>query len=171
VNARFRIYAVSLGLRAPTPAALAQARALMTSLHILRDNELAEARATLATSPPAPVRSAEEVADTLARGFAQKDTSVLASVATECLSTAINNGGVGFRATSVSLAAMKTSFANGLVVTVQPRPIEFSSGSPVIGGMIPATWKDAGQPVRNVKLMMQKMGDTWFWIGVLYLQT
>ncbi|HUQ42650.1 MAG TPA: hypothetical protein VM052_09125, partial [Candidatus Limnocylindrales bacterium] len=45
VNARSRIYAASIGLRAPTPAAESAARALMTSLHILRDNELAEARA------------------------------------------------------------------------------------------------------------------------------
>jgi hypothetical protein len=170
VNARFRIYAISLGLRAPTPGGEASARALMTSLHILRDNEVAEARATLATPPPAPLRSAEEVADALARGFGQKDTSVLAPVATECLSTGLENAGVGFRATSVSLAAMQASFANGLVVTVQPRPIEFATGSSVSGGTIRGTWQDPGQPRRDVKFMMQKVGDTWYWIGVLYLQ-
>ncbi len=170
VNARFRIYAISLGLRAPAPGSEAPARALMTSLHILRDNELADARATLATPPPSPVRSAEDVADALARGFARKDTTILASVATECLSTGLENAGVGFRATSVSLAAMQTSFANGLAVAVEPRPIEFASGSSVSGGTIRGTWQDPGQPRRNVKFMMQKIGDTWFWIGVLYLQ-
>jgi len=170
VNARFLMYAVSRGLREPTPAAEAPARALMTSLHILRDNELADAKATLATPPPAPTRSAEEVADALARGFGQKDTAALASVADTCLSTGLENAGVGFRATSVSLAEMQNSFANGLVVTVQARPIEFASGSSASGGTIRATWTDAGKAPRNLKLMMQKIGNTWYWQGVLYLQ-
>lgn len=170
VNARFLMYAVSRGLREPTPAAEAPARALMTSLHILRDNELADAKATLATPPPAPTRSAEEVADALARGFGQKDTAALAAVADVCLSTGLENAGVGFRATSVVLADMKNSFANGLVVTVQPRPLEFAPGSSASGVTIRATWMDAGKAARNVKLMMQKVGNTWYWQGVLYLQ-
>jgi hypothetical protein len=65
---------------------------------------------------------------------------------------------------------MRNSFANGLVVTVQARPIEFASGSPSTGGMIRATWTEAGKAARNVKLMMNKVGSTWVWIGVLYLQ-
>ncbi len=170
VNARFLMYAVSRGLREPTPAAEAPARALMTSLHILRDNELVDAKATLATPPPAPTRSAEEVADALARGFGQKDTAALAAVADACLSTGMENAGVGFRATSVSLAEIRNSFANGLVVTVQARPIEFASGSSASGGTIRATWTEAGKAARNVKLMMSKVGNTWLWIGVLYLQ-
>ena len=172
VNARFRMYAVSRGLREPTPAAEAAARTLMTSLHILRDNELAEARARLATPPPAPARSAEEAADALARGFSQKDTSVLASVATECFDTALENAGASFRATSVALSDMRNSFANGLVVTVQPRPIEFAPASQpqATNAAIRATWTDAGKAARNVKLMMQKIGNTWYWQGVLYLQ-
>jgi hypothetical protein len=170
VNARFRMYAVSRGLREPTPTAEAPARGIMTSLHILRDNELADAKATLATPPPVPARSAEEVADALARGFGQKDTAALAAVADACLSTGLENAGVGFRATSISLAEMKNSFANGLVVTVQARPIEFGSGPSPSGGMIRATWTEAGKGARNVKLMMSKVGNAWVWIGVLYLQ-
>ena len=170
VNARFLMYAVSRGLREPTPAAEAPARGLMTSLHILRDNELADAKATLATPPPAPTRSAEEVADALARGFGQKDTAALAAVADTCLSTGMENAGVGFRATSVSLVELKNSFANGLVVAVQARPIEFAPGSSASGGSIRATWTEAGKAARNVKLMMSKVGNTWLWIGVLYLQ-
>ena len=170
INARFLIYAVSRGLRDPTPASEAPARALMTSLHILRDGELAEARATLASPPLPPTRSAEEVADTLVRGFSQKDTSVLATVASACLSSALENAGVGFSATSKVLSNMQTAFANGFVATIQARPIEFSSGSRVTNATIGGTWKDVGQPQRNVKLMMQKVGNTWYWIGVLYLQ-
>jgi hypothetical protein len=170
INARFLIYAVSRGLRDPTPASNAAAAALMTSLHILRNAELAEARATLASPPAPPTRSAEEVADTLARGFSQKDTSVLATVASACLSSALENAGAGFSASSKFLSNMQTGFANGFVATIQARPIEFASGSRVTGATINGTWKDVGQPQRNVKLMMQKAGNTWYWIGVLHLQ-
>ena len=172
VNARFRIFAVSRILRDPTPAAEAPARALMTSLHVLRDNELADARATVATPPPVLPRSVEDVADALARGFSQKDTTALASVATECLDTGMENAGVGFRATSVALADMKNSFANGLLVTAQPRPIEFlpATEPQATNATIRATWTEAGKAARNVKLMMVKVGITWYWHGVLYLR-
>ena len=171
VNARFLFYAVSRGLREPTPAAEASARALMTSLHILRNAELAEARATLASPPAPPTRSAEEVADTLVRGFSLKDTSVLSTVASACLSSALENAGVGFSASSKFLSNIQAAFTNGFVATIQARPIEFASGARVTGATISGTWKDAGQPQRNVKLMMQKVGNTWYWIGVLRLQT
>jgi hypothetical protein len=170
VAARGRMYAVSRGLREPTPASDQAATALMTSLHVLSDNELADARATLATPIPAPVRTAEEVADAIARGFAQKDTTVLASVADDCLTQGLENAGAGFVSQTKFLATLRTGFANGLVVTAQPRPIEFASGSSVSGGTIRGTWKDPGQAQRNVKFMIQKHGNTWVWIGVLYLQ-
>ena len=171
VNARFRMYAVSRGLREPTPAAEAPARAIMTSLHILRDSELADARATLATPSPAPARSVEEVTDTLARGFNQKDTSILGTVAMECFDTGSENAGVGFRPTFVVLSDMKNSFTSGLVVTVQPRPIEFGSAAPpqALSATVRATWTESGKAARNVKLMMQRVGNTWYWQGVLYL--
>ena len=172
VNARFRMYAVSRGLREPTPASEASARAIMTSLHILRDSELAEAKATLASPPTPPARLVEDVADALARGFSQKDTSVLASVTTDCFDSALENAGASFRATSVVLAEIKNSFANGLVVTVQPRPIEFGPAAPpqAFSATVRATWTESGKAARNVKLMMQRVGNTWYWQGVLYLQ-
>jgi len=172
VNARFRMYAVSRGLREPTPASEASARAIMTSLHILRDGELADAKATLAAPPVPPTRSVEEVADAIARGFSQKDTSVLASVTMDCFDSALENAGASFRASSVALAGIKNSFASGLVVTVQARPIEFAPAAQpqATNATIRATWTDAGQPPRNVKLMMNRVGNTWYWQGVLYLQ-
>lgn len=170
VNARFRIYAIAQGLREPTPASVAATLAIMRSLHILRDAELADARSTLAAPPVPAARSAEEVADTLSRGFALKDTSILATVADTCLSTALENAGVGFSSTAKALAGMQKSFATGLVVAIQPRPLEFASGSSSQGAMVRGTWTDPGQPQRNVKLMMTKVRDTWYWIGVLYLR-
>jgi hypothetical protein len=172
VNARFRIYAVSRGLREPTPASEAPTRTLMNSLHILRDAELAEARATLASPPAPPARSAEDVADILARGFSQKDTSVLGTVAEECLAAALENAGASFASRAKILSDLQKAFANGLVATLQPRPIEFAPAAQpqATTAMIPGTWKDVGQPQRNVKLMLTKVGHTWYWSGVLYLQ-
>lgn len=169
VNARFRIYAVDRGLRDPRPASEAAARAIMTSLHILRDAELAEARATLATPSPAPARSAEATADTLARGFAQQDTAVLVTVAQECLTFALESAGAAFYATAKVMRDLATDFGRGLSVTVQARPIEYAS-APGTGATVRATWTDPGQAPREVKLMLQKVGDTWYWIGVLRLR-
>lgn len=170
VHARGRIYATLAGLRAPSPATEASAQALVMSLHILTDAELADARATLAPPPVLPARSVEEVADTLARGFSQKDTSILATAARDCLDSASENAGGSFRATSQVLSDMQKAFANGFVVTVEPRPIEYSPVPQATGATIRATWKDVGQPQRNVKLMLQKVGNTWYWEGVLYLR-
>ena len=170
VNARFRIYAISRGLREPTPASEATARAIMSSLHILRDAELADARSTLATPPPPAPRSAEEVADALARGFSQRDMSILATVADACITRGAEQAGASFNSTPKILAEWQKSFANGFSVTVQPRPIEYGSGPSSPGATVRATWLDPGQPQRNVQLMMTKVRDTWYWIGVLYLQ-
>lgn len=169
VNARFRIYAVSRGYREPSSAAAPAGAALMRSLHILRDAELKFAHATLASPAPLPPRTAEDVADALARGFTQKDTGILATVADACLTTGNENAGAAFRATVTMLAEMQAAFAKGLVVTVQPRPIDFV-GSPGLGATVRATWQDAGQPARNVKLMLNRVRDTWYWIGVLYVR-
>lgn len=169
VNARFRIYATSRGLRDPSPASAASARGIMTSLHILRDAELAEARATLATPSPVPARSAEETADALARGFTQQDTAVLARVAQECLTFALENAGAAFYATTKVMRDLAADFGRGLSVTVQARPVEYAS-APGTGANVRATWTDPGQAPREVKLMLQKVGDTWYWIGVLRLR-
>jgi hypothetical protein len=65
------------------------------------------------------------------------------------------------------MAGMRTAFARGFVVTVQARPLVDQT---VSNASVLATWKDAGQPQRNVKLMMTKVGNTWYWIGVLFLR-
>lgn len=170
VHARGRIYATTRGLREPTAAAEAAARALMTSLHILSDGELAEARATIAPPPAVAARSVEDVADAVARGIAQKDTAVLATVASACLTSGAEQAGAAFKSAATFLADLQKAFANGLVVTVEARPIEFSTASPAAGATIRGTWKDAGQAQRNVKLMLERLEQTWYWNGVLYLQ-
>src|SRR6185503_15391671 len=96
----------------------------------------------------------------------------LASVTTDCFDSALENAGASFRATSVVMAGLRNSFASGLVVTAQARPIEFAPAAQpqATNATIRATWTDAGTAPRNVKLMMNKVGNTWYWQGVLYLQ-
>ena len=164
VAARARMYAASYAFR--VSSAEPSAAALMLSLHILSDAELADARASLATPSPAPVRSAESVADSLAAGFSRQDTTALGAVAGDCLSQALENAGAGFMSAARYLADLRTRFANGLVVTVQPRPIEQTEPD---FAMVRGTWKEPGRTA-NVKLMLRKIEGTWYWEGVLFLQ-
>jgi hypothetical protein len=170
VNARGQIF--SIQRVGPPPAGGAQAQtALLTSLHVLSDVELSDAKATLASPAPAAARTAEEVADLLAQGFAQKDTTLLATAAAACLGQGAEQAGSSSRPAARFLSDLQKAFANGLVVTAQPRPIgdQATPNSPGYA-TIRGTWKEAGQPQRNVKLMLQKIGNTWYWFGVLYLQ-
>lgn len=167
VPARGLMYAISREQRAPSTPTSQAGTSLIASLHILSDAEVTQAGATLSTPAPVPARTAEEVADALAKGFSQKDTSILAPVADACLSHGVEQAGVGFAATSKVLSDMQKSFANGLVVVAQPRPLEDQSTSDAV---IRGTWKDPGQPQKNVKFMLRKVGNTWYWSGWIDLQ-
>ncbi len=167
VAARGLMYVLSRGHREPTAASEQSATALIRSFHILTDAELAAARSALATPAPAPVRSAEDVVAALARGFAQKDTSVLAAVTDACLTHGVEQGGAGFAATSKVLADMQRAFANGFIATVQQGPLEDRTAS---NATIRGTWRDPGQPQKNVKFMLTAYGNTWYWYGWIDLQ-
>ncbi len=161
VGARGLIYALSRGIREPTPASQQAAAALMGSLHVLTDTELATARATIVSPSPPPLRSAEDVAAALARGFTQKDTGVLATVADACLTHAMEQAGGSFRATPKVLSDMQRSFANGFVATVQPAvTYETADQASALG-----TWQDPGRARKNVRHMIVRVGTTWYWTG------
>jgi|GEM_PF-3230383 len=170
VNARGQIFSIQR-VGPPPTGGLQSQTTVLNSFHILSDVELSDAKATFASPAPAAARSAEEVADLLAKGFAQKDSTLLATAAAACLGQGAEQAGSSSRPAARFLSDLQKSFASGLVVTAQPRPIgdqaiPNSPGYATIRG----TWKDAGQPQRNVKLMLQKIGNTWYWFGVLYLQ-
>lgn len=158
--ARGRIYAIAgFGPRGITP----DARRIMNSLHVLDDAELATARATIPTPTPTAPRSPETVADTLARGFSQRDVTVLATVAWACLSRGAAQSGASFSSAKRELDEIRKAFAAGLTVTVAPRPVTVVTGG--YGG-IEATWTEAGQAPRPAWLNMLKRGDTWYWYEV-----
>jgi len=165
ISARGRMYAVQAGIRSPSaqPAAIA----LMNSVHVLSDTELANARASLATPAPAAARTAQQVADTLARGFAQKDVDVLASVATGCITRGLESAGASFSSAGRYFRELKQAFANGTVVTVQASPLV--DQQPDVAH-VRGTWMDAGRPQQNVRFFLRKTADTWYWDGVIFAQ-
>lgn len=167
VAARGLMYVLSRGHREPTAASEQAATELIRSFHVLTDAELAAARGTIATPSPAPARTAEEVAAALARGFAQKDTTVLAIVADPCLTHGVEQGGAGFASTSKVLGDIQRSFTNGFVATVQQGPLEDRSTA---NATVRGTWQDPGQPQKNVKFMLMAVGNTWYWSGWIDLQ-
>jgi len=165
VAARGRMYALSAGIRdqAARPAVIA----LLSSFHVLSDAELADARATLATPTPAPARSAEAVAQTLETGFAQKEVAAIAPVTGDCVQQALEQAGASFMSSAKFFSDLRTRFANGLAVSVQAAQLVDQQAD---YAAVRGTWKDPGQPVRNVKLMLRRIGNAWYWDGVLYLQ-
>jgi len=161
--ARGRIYAISaFGPQGITP----DARRIMNSLHVLDDAELASARATTPTPAPTAPRSPETVADTLARGFSQREVAVLATVAWACLSRGSDQSGAGLTSANRELDEIRRAFAAGLTVTVTPRPVTVQAGG--YGGVV-ATWTEAGQAPRRAALNFLKRGDTWYWFQVMLL--
>lgn len=168
VAARDRMYALSPGLhQQPSAATEAEVDAFMRSFHILSDTELADARATIASPSPAPERSAEDVADALAKGFSAKDTSALAAVAAPCLTHGIEQAGAAFRTTDATLADMQRSFASGLTVTLQARPLVDQTAD---YAAIRGRWTDPNGTQKDVTLMIRKRDGTWEWTGWIDMQ-
>jgi hypothetical protein len=69
-------------------------------------------------------------------------------------------------------AGLKTSFAQGLKVTVEPRPI--MTDPPTPGSFwIWSTWSEYGTPPQtsprsNVQLVLGQIDGRWYWVGALY---
>jgi hypothetical protein len=164
VGARGQLYGIAR-TGPPTPTLPSQTT-LLSSLHILSDVELSDAKATLAAPVPAAARTAEEVADAMSRGFAQKDVAVLATVAWWCVWQGNEQAGAAGRPSSVYLSNLQKSLTGGLTVAVQPRPIETpanSAGSAQIRG----TWKDGSRAQQSARFIFRQVGSTWYWEGVV----
>lgn len=167
VAARAQIYAI-VRSGPLTAATIPSQTSLMNSLHILSDVELSDAKATLAspTAATAPNRTVEEAADALATAFTQKDTAALAPIAWQCVWQGNEQAGAATRPSSVFLTNLQGSLAAGLTVTVQPRPIE-TLASDSSFAQIRGTWKEAGRAQRSARFVLNKVGNTWYWRGVV----
>ena len=165
VPANGRMYILQRGQRVFEPNTATSANALINSWHALSPADLAGP--PFATPPAAPTRSAEDVADGIAKGFTDKDTAVLESVASPCLTHGIENAGGSFATTVRQMRELKAAFANGLAVTVQARPVTEQRPDQMT---IKGTWTDPGKPTKNVNFLIVKVGSTWYWDGWIDLQ-
>ena len=138
---------------------------IVTSFHVLADNERPSP-----TPTPAPAsRSAEAVADALADGFARKDADALAAVMAPCMSQGAEQAGGSTMPRVRFVAELKRSFAAGVAVTVQPRPIETDNN----GSFVRSTWTQPDQQTSRHDLYLRNDrndGGRWVWHLVLVRQ-
>ena len=167
VAARTQIYAI-VRSGPLTAVTIPSQTNLLNSLHILSDVELSDAKATLASpaAAAAPNRTVEEAADALATAFTQKDSAALAPIAWQCVWQGNEQAGAATRPSSVFLSNLQKSFAAGLTVTLQPRPIETNASAPSTA-QVRGTWKDGDQAQRSARFVLTKTGNTWYWGGVV----
>lgn len=141
--------------------------AILRTFRFLTADELRAARAAPTPTPPAP-RSPEQVADALADGFARRDIATLRSVLTpDCVSHGVARGGGTGMDDARYLDELRELFAQGLTVTVQPRPLPGDRTGPLPTVHARSTWRQPGQPDRDIDLMISPEGATWYWRGTV----
>jgi uncharacterized protein (TIGR02246 family) len=128
------------------------------------------------TPTPAPVVTAavEAVADAVASAFAASDADRLRDLMTpKCWFNSGYYQSEGVAASRDKMAAqLRTSFAQGLKVTVEPRPIR--TDPPMPGSFwVWSTWSAYGLPPRtspqsNVQLVFDEVDGRWYWVGALF---
>lgn len=131
------------------------------------------------TPTPAPVVTpgVEAAADAVAAAFAASDPGRLRDLITpRCWFNSGYNGSEGSSASRDKMVAgLRASFAQGLRVTVEPRPI--MTAPPMPGSFwIWATWSAYGTPPRvapqsNVQLVFDQIDGRWYWVGALFNAT
>ena len=156
------IYAVGYRRASGSTGDPAMMERIVASFHVLADNE----RPSPTPTPAAVPRSAEAVADALADGFARKDADALAAVMAPCMSQGAEQAGGTTMPRARFVAELKRSFAAGLSVTVQPRPIETDNS----GSFVRSTWTQSGQQSSRRDLYLRSDGGRWSWYLVLARQ-
>lgn len=141
-------------------SSFADREAMMLSFRFLSAEEAGAVRAA-ATPSPAP-RTAEQVADALADGFAKRDVTILARVIRPCFYEGAYQAGPSSMTGEKYLEKLRQRFAQGLTVEVRARPI---GGDPSTTMKIRSTWREPGQPVREADLSMTVHRVTTYWDG------
>lgn len=126
------------------------------------------------TAVPIVTAAVEQIADAVAAAFAASDADRLRDLMTPvCWFNAGYNQSEGSAASRDKVAAgLRTSFTQGLKVTVEPRPI--MTKPPMPGSFwIWSTWSEYGVPPRttprsNVQLVFDQIDGRWYWVGALF---
>jgi hypothetical protein len=146
----------------PEPATVRTMVGIVESFRFLTEAEQAAARAALPSALPS--RTPEQVADGVAAAMTAKNADALAGFLAPCVHT----GGEQAGGTTVSrdkyLDDLRAAFAAGLVVTVQPRPLEERAPGILT---VASTWQDS-RGTKERKLMLRRGdNDRWEWWGTL----
>jgi hypothetical protein len=152
-----RMYVVNPTARIPPDGPTQQTMLRMIeSFRFLTDAELAAARAAVPT--PLPPRTPEQVVDGVAAALTAKNPDALTEFLSACVTTAGEQAGGSFVSREKYVDDLRAAFAAGLVVTVQPRPLE---GDRASGNLTAAsTWRET--LTRDRKLMLRR-GDNDRW--------
>ncbi len=157
-----RMYVVSPLAAVPTGGATQQTmRRMIESFRFLTDAELGAARAAVPT--PLPPRTPEQVVDGVAAALMAKNPDALTEFLSPCVTTAVDQAdgtfiSRGFVSRQKYVDDLRAAFAAGLVVTVQPRPLE---GDRASGSLTAAsTWRET--ITRERKLVLRR-GDNDRW--------
>jgi hypothetical protein len=159
-----RMYVIDPDVRLPMDIATQQALVRMVeSFRFISDAEQAAARAALPTALPS--RTPEQVADGLAAAMTAKNVDALAAFLSPCVTTGGENAGGTTVSREKYLDDLRSAFAAGLVVTVQPRPL---TGDRASGNLtVTSTWQDA-RGTKERRLMLRRgENDRWEWWGTL----
>lgn len=125
---------------------------------------------------PAPVLSpaVQALADAVAAAFAASDADRLRDLITpKCWFTAGYWQSEGTsNARDKFVASLRTAFAQGLKVTVEPRPVR---AAPLMRGSfwVWSTWSAYGLPPRvtppsNVHIVFEQIDGRWYWVSSLF---
>ena len=131
------------------------------------------------TPTPAPIITpgVEAAADAVAAAFAASDADRLRDLVrpTCWFNSGYNQSEGSSTSRDELIAGLRTAFAQGLKVTVEPRPI--MSAPPMPGSFwIWSTWSIYGTPPRvtpqsNVQLVFDQIDGRWYWVGALFNAT
>jgi hypothetical protein len=136
---------------------------MIESFRFHTDAEQAAARA--AVPAPLPPRTPEQVADGVAAAFAAKDAAALAGFLSACPVTGGENAGGSFVSREKYVDDLRAAFAAGLVVTVQPRPLD---GDRSTGNLtVASTWQDSRGTKARKLMLVRGQNDRWEWLGTL----
>jgi hypothetical protein len=159
-----RMYKIEPHANRPPDAATQQAMGTMIeSFRFLSAAEQAAARAALPAALPS--RTPEQVADGVAAALAAKNLDALAGFLSPCVTTAGENAGGTTVSREKYLDDLRSAFAAGLVVTVQPRPL---SGDRASGNLTVASTWQGPQGTKERKLTLRREdNDRWEWWGTI----
>ena len=126
------------------------------------------------TPTPAPVVAAvvENMVDMVAAAFAASDADRLRDLMTpKCwFNSGYYQSEGGATSRDKMAAQLRTSFSQGLKVTVEPRPIR--RDPPMPGSFwVWSTWSAYGTPSTpqsNVQLVFDQIDGRWYWVGALF---